>query len=111
MGWFALHPRMVKFRRPFTAIRIASGPTRGSAVPAIAGAPACAASATASATAAPPGACARRRDAAIHGTSAGDHAPGTTATPHGRLPTGTVATTSNVVVSTTETSFEGPFAV
>ena len=33
------------------------------------------------------------------------------ATPHGRSPTATVATTSRVSVSTTETSFDGPLAV
>src|SRR5207244_8894359 len=34
-----------------------------------------------------------------------------TATPHGRMPTGIFFTTCCVVTSTTETSFDGPFAV
>ena len=36
---------------------------------------------------------------------------GTSASPHGDAPTGMRATTSSVSVSSTVTSFEGPFAV
>src|SRR5690606_26351366 len=42
---------------------------------------------------------------------AGVQRAGTTATPHGRVPTGIRATTSSDSVSTTVTSSDGPFAV